>query len=310
MVLQKNIFLKNHIAANSINQSSSHMIATILDGKKVAAYQQDKVKAQIIKRNAMGKRSPGLAVILVGMDAASQIYVHNKRAACEQVGIVSRAYDLPADTSQHDLLGLIDQLNHDTAIDGILVQLPLPAHLDSDVILERIHTEKDVDGFHPCNLGRLVQKRPLLRPCTPYGIIQLLKYYALDLRGLNGVVVGASNIVGRPMALELLLAGATVTICHRLTRDLAQHIQLADILVVAIGKRNIINSEWLKPGCIILDVGMHRLADGQLSGDLDFASARQRAAWITPVPGGVGPMTIATLLENTVFAAELLESKG
>lgn len=281
------------------------MSAQILDGKKVARQQQATIQAKIAERIAAGQRSPGLAVILVGNDAASQIYVQNKRKACAQAGIISHAYDLPINTTQDDLISLIDELNDDAAIDGILVQLPLPAHIDSRRILERIHVSKDVDGFHPYNLGRLAQKLPLLRPCTPYGIMQLLKYYDLNTKGLNCTVVGASNIVGRPMVLELLLAGATVTNCHRFTRDLAPYVQLADVLIVAVGKRNIVKSEWLKPGCIAVDVGMHRLDNGQLCGDLEFASAKETAGWITPVPGGVGPMTIATLLENTLFAANM-----
>ncbi|MEE9451807.1 MAG: bifunctional methylenetetrahydrofolate dehydrogenase/methenyltetrahydrofolate cyclohydrolase FolD [Gammaproteobacteria bacterium] len=281
------------------------MTAQCLDGKKVAQKQQEKIKAQIAQRLAIGKRAPKLAVILVGHDPASHIYVQNKRKACAQVGMQSQSFNLAKDIQQDELMDLISQLNEDPQTDGILLQLPLPAHLDASAILDHILPHKDVDGFHPYNLGRLAQRRPLLRPCTPYGIMQLLNYYDLDCKGLHSVVIGTSNIVGRPMLLELLLAGSTVTNCHRFTRHLDEHVRKADLLVAAIGKRDIIKSDWLKPGCIVIDVGIHRLENGKLSGDIDFMTAKERAAWITPVPGGVGPMTISTLLENTTLAAEL-----
>jgi len=244
---------------------------------------------------------------LVGTDSASQVYVNAKRKACEEVGIRSVAYDLPVTTTQTELLARVASLSADSEIDGILVQLPLPSHIDSELILDSIPAHKDVDGFHPDNLGRLAQRRPLLRSCTPYGIIQLLDYAGLDIAGLHAVVVGASNHVGRPMALELLLAKCTVTVCHRFTRDLASHVQQADLLISATGKRGVVQSQWIKPGAIVIDVGIHRRADGVITGDLDFDSAKERAAWITPVPGGVGPMTIATLLSNTLCANEKKE---
>jgi methylenetetrahydrofolate dehydrogenase (NADP+)/methenyltetrahydrofolate cyclohydrolase len=230
--------------------------------------------------------------------------VRNKRRACEQVGIRSFGHDLPADTSQDALLALIDSLNADPAVDGILLQLPLPAHIRPEVVLERIDPAKDVDGFHPYNIGRLVQRLPGLRPCTPRGIMRLLEHYALPVRGCHAVVVGASNIVGRPLALELLLAGATVTVCHRFTRDLQAHVRQAELLLVAVGKPGLIPGDWVAPGATVIDVGINRLADGSLRGDVDFEVASQRAAWITPVPGGVGPMTVALLLENTLAAAQ------
>lgn len=281
------------------------MTAQIIDGKSIAAEIRTKLAANIAERSRQGLRPPGLAVILVGDHPASAVYVRTKRQACADVGMLSVSHDLPAATTTKQLLKLIDELNADETIDGILVQLPLPDTIDTDLVLERIDPHKDVDGFHPYNLGRLAQRRPLLRPCTPYGIMQLLAHTGVHLHGLDAVVVGASNIVGRPMGLELLLAGCTVTICHRMTRDLAGHIARADILVVAIGNAGIVQSEWIKPGAIVIDVGMNHLSNGQLVGDVDFATARQRAAWITPVPGGVGPMTVATLLQNT-FMAQVL----
>jgi len=242
----------------------------------------------------------------VGSDPASQVYVAHKRKDCEEVGFNSVAHDLPSDTRQEDLLALIDQLNDDTSIDGILVQLPLPKHLDASQLLERIRPDKDVDGFHPYNVGRLAQRMPLLRPCTPKGIITLLESTGVDLHGLDAVVVGASNIVGRPMALELLLAGCTTTVTHRFTRNLEEHVRRADLVVVATGITGLVKGEWIKPGAIVIDVGINRQADGRLLGDVEFGPASERAAWITPVPGGVGPMTRACLLENTLHAAEHL----
>lgn len=281
------------------------MTAQILDGKAVAAQIRAELKTQIAHRLQQGQRPPGLAVVLVGNDPASAVYVRTKRQACAEVGVVSLSHDLPSSTTTEQLLDLIDELNSNPAVDGILVQLPLPAHIDVDTVMERIAPRKDADGFHPYNLGRLAQRRPLLRPCTPYGVLQLLQHYHLKIRGMDAVVVGASNIVGRPMGLELLLAGCTATVCHRWTQDLARHVQAADLLVVAVGKRDIVNSAWIKPGAIVIDVGMNRLADGTLVGDVDFATAKERASWITPVPGGVGPMTVAILLQNTFYAQSL-----
>ncbi len=279
------------------------MSARILDGKKIAQEFRAEIKQRVIRRTASGKRPPGLAVIKVGADAASEVYVRNKREACAEAGFISFDYDLPADISQDKILSHIDRLNTDPDVDGILVQLPLPPHVDQTVIIERIHPDKDVDGFHPYNIGRLAQRIPRLRPCTPFGIMRLLKHTGDALEGKEAVVVGASNIVGRPMSLELLLAGCTVTTCHRYTQDLPGHIARADVLVVAVGKPGMVKGDRIKPGAIVIDVGINRLPDGKLVGDVDFESARKRAGWITPVPGGVGPMTVATLLSNTLDAA-------
>lgn len=282
------------------------MSAQIIDGKKISQQVKDQVKAGIAQRIAEGKRAPGLAVVLVGHDPASEVYVNHKRRACQEVGIESTAYDLPADTAQEALLALIDQLNEAPHIDGILVQLPLPGHLDANPILERIRPDKDVDGFHPFNLGRLAQRMPVLRPCTPKGVITLLESTGVPLRGLDACVVGASNIVGRPMTLELLLAGCTTTITHRFTQDLAGKVGRADIVVVGVGKPGLVKGEWIKEGAIVIDVGINRLDNGKLVGDVEYEEAAKRAAWITPVPGGVGPMTVATLMENTLYAANTL----
>lgn len=281
------------------------MTAKILDGRACAERLKSQVTKKIEERRHAGLTQPGLAVILVGDDPASAIYVGHKHRACEQVGIKSIVHQLPASTSQSTLIQLIEQCNHDPMIHGILLQLPLPAAIKADDLLELIHPDKDVDGLHPYNLGRLVQRRPILRPCTPYGIMTLLNDTHEKLAGKRAVVVGASNIVGRPMALELLLAKCTVTICHSNTIDLAAHISQADILVAGVGKPNIISSEWIKSGAIVIDAGMNRLANGNVVGDIDFESAKTKAAWITPVPGGVGPMTVATLLANTLLAAQL-----
>lgn len=280
------------------------MSAQIIDGKTIAQQVRVEVAKKVKQRIAQGKRAPGLAVVLVGSDAASQIYVNSKRKACEEVGFMSRAYDLPVTTSEEQLLDLIKQLNADREVDGILVQLPLPEGIDKVKVLESIAADKDVDGFHPYNIGRLCQRAPLLRPCTPRGIITLLERYQIKTSGLEAVIVGASNIVGRPMALELLLAGCTTTVTHRFTQDLRRHVEQADLLVVAVGKANFIPGDWIKPGAIVIDVGINRLADGSVTGDVDFAGAVKRAAYITPVPGGVGPMTVATLIENTLQACE------
>lgn len=280
-------------------------MANILDGKKLAEKIKADIKTQITERQHRGLRVPGLAVILVGDDPASKIYVHNKQLACKAVGIASYYYNLPLETEQNALLALVDELNEDDSIDGILVQLPLPPQISADLVLERILPIKDVDGFHPYNLGRLAQRRPLLSPCTPHGIITLLKAYEINLAGVEGLVVGASNIVGRPMLLELLLEKATPTIAHRFTKNLEQHVRRAELLIVAVGKPGVVQAEWIKPGAVVVDVGINRLPDGRIVGDIDFDQAQSLAGWITPVPKGVGPMTIATLLQNTLLAASL-----
>ena len=278
------------------------MTAQIINGKAIADNLLTQIRHEVDSRIASGKRAPGLAVILVGDNPASGIYVRNKRRACERTGVRSVDYDLPAATPQDALLALIDQLNADASIDGILVQLPLPAHIADRAVIERIDPGKDVDGFHPYNVGRLVQGIPELRPCTPYGAMTLLKSTGLELRGMHAVVVGASNIVGRPMALELLLTGCTVTITHSATRNLAGHVRAAEILVVAVGKPQMVKGDWIRDGAVVIDVGINRLADGKICGDVEFDAALKHASWITPVPGGVGPMTIATLLQNTLHA--------
>lgn len=280
------------------------MAAKIIDGKMIAQQIRNEVAEQVKQRLAADKRAPGLAVVLVGENPASQIYVTSKRKACEEVGFISRSYDLPATTTEPELLALIDKLNADNQIDGVLVQLPLPAGIDNVKVLERIHPDKDVDGFHPYNVGRLCQRAPKLRPCTPRGIVTLLERYHIDTYGLNAVVVGASNIVGRPMSMELLLAGCTTTVTHRFTKNLRYHIENADLLIVAVGKPDFIPGDWIKPAAIVIDVGINRLESGKVVGDVDFATASQRAAYITPVPGGVGPMTVATLIQNTLQACE------
>lgn len=279
------------------------MTAKLIDGKALAGSIRLQVRQAVEDRSQRGLRTPGLAVVMVGDDAASRVYVNHKRHDCEEVGIVSFAHDLPASTTQAELHALIDRLNADAAVDGILVQLPLPQHLDTVPVVERIRPDKDVDGFHPYNVGRLVQRIPRLRPCTPFGVIRLLESIGETFKGRHAVVVGASNIVGRPMAMELLLAGATVTMCHRFTHDLAHHVAQADIVVVGVGKPGLVKGEWIKPGATVIDVGINRLANGSLVGDVEFETARERAAWITPVPGGVGPMTRAMLLLNTLNAA-------
>ncbi|MFT6538583.1 MAG: methylenetetrahydrofolate dehydrogenase (NADP+)/methenyltetrahydrofolate cyclohydrolase [Thalassolituus sp.] len=284
------------------------MSAQLIDGNATAKAMRESIRQRVEARTNAGKRAPGLAVVLVGNDPASEVYVSHKRKDCEQVGIISTAYDLPDTTSQEELINLIDELNGNDKIDGILVQLPLPAGLNSDEILERIDPKKDVDGFHPFNVGRLAQRLPLLRPCTPAGVVDLLDGTGQDITGMHAVIVGASNIVGRPMGLELLLRGCTVTTCHRFTKDLASFVQQADIVVVAVGKPGIVQGEWIKDGAIVIDVGINRLESGKLIGDVDFEAAAERASFITPVPGGVGPMTRAKLLENTLFACEELHS--
>jgi len=273
--------------------------ARLIDGRQLAAEVRADVRRTIEAQAAAGGRRPGLAVVKVGDDPASAVYVRNKRRACAEVGILSFAYDLPASAAEHELLNLIGRLNEDARVDGILVQLPLPEHMGRSAVIEHIDPAKDVDGFHPYNIGRLAQRVPLMRPCTPFGVIRLLQQLGAPFKGQNAVVIGASNIVGRPMSLELLLTGATATVCHRFTFDLAAHVSRADILIVAAGKPGLIPGGWVKPGAIVIDVGMNRLPGGRLVGDVEFAAAAERAAWITPVPGGVGPMTVAMLMHNT-----------
>ncbi|MEW5892238.1 MAG: bifunctional methylenetetrahydrofolate dehydrogenase/methenyltetrahydrofolate cyclohydrolase FolD [Pseudomonadota bacterium] len=279
------------------------MSARLLDGKAIAAALLQDIKRQVDARIAAGKPVPGLAVILIGGDPASSIYVRNKRRACETAGVRSFSHDLPASTSQAELMALIDRLNADPAVDGILVQAPLPPQIDDEAVVERIRADKDVDGFHPYNIGRLAVRLPTLRSCTPYGVMKLLAETGEPLRGKHAVVVGASNHVGRPMALELLLAGCTVTVCHSATQDLAGHVGRADIVVAAVGRPEMVKGAWIKPGAIVIDIGINRLDDGGIVGDVEFEVAKDKAAWITPVPGGVGPMTVATLLQNTLEAA-------
>lgn len=286
------------------------MTARLLDGKSLAETIIADVKQEITARSLNHHRPPGLAVILVGGDSASSIYVKNKRLACEKAGVRSFSYDLKPDTTQAALLALIDELNSDTAVDGILVQLPLPPHIDTELIIERIRPDKDVDGFHPYNIGRLAVRMPTLRPSTPRGIMTLLKLAIADFKGVNAVVVGASNIVGRPMGLELLLAGCTVTTCHRFTQNLPQFVKSADLLIAAAGKPKLVRGDWIKEGAVVVDVGINRLVDNKLCGDVEFEVAKQRASWITPVPGGVGPMTVATLLQNTLEASCLHDASN
>ena len=283
------------------------MTAQIIDGKAIAENLLSSIKTKIDARISSGKRAPCLAVVLVGADPASAIYVRNKRKACEKVGIRSIAHDLPASTSEADLFALIDSINNDSTIDGILVQSPLPHHVNENKLIEHISIDKDVDGFHPYNIGRLTVRQPTLRSCTPFGVIKMLEALKIDLMGLDAVIVGVSNHVGRPMALELLLAGCTITSCHRHTKNLAEKVKSADLLVVAAGKAGLIQGDWIKAGAIVIDIGINRQTDGTLCGDVDFNVAKEHASYITPVPGGVGPMTVATLMENTLLALELKE---
>ena len=281
------------------------MTARILDGKALAERRIEAVKEAVATRTAAGLRPPGLAVVLVGADPASQVYVRNKRRACERAGLSSRDFDLPEDTDASELLALVARLNEDPEVDGILVQLPLPSHIDQDEVVNAIAPEKDVDGFHVANVGRLALRQPGLRPCTAKGIMTILDDAGIDPKRQDCLVVGASNHVGRPLMLELLLAGATVTCCHKFTRDLRFHVERAEIMVVAVGKPHLIPGEWVRPGAVVIDVGINRQPDGKLVGDVEFETARERAGMITPVPGGVGPMTVATLIENTLESAEL-----
>jgi len=284
------------------------MAGKILDGRVCSQKVKDKIATVIQRRKEKNLPIPGLNVILVGDNPASATYVSHKERACEEVGIRSQIHRLPNNVGQQEIARLIDECNNDPNVHGILLQLPLPEHIEAANLLERIHPDKDVDGFHPYNLGRLVQRHPALRPCTPHGIMTLLKQTGEELAGKYAVVVGASNIVGRPMALELLLAKCTVTVCHRFTQQLQKRVADADLLIVAIGKPGIVKSDWIKPGAIVVDVGFSRLTNGKIVGDIDYETARKRASWITPVPGGVGPMTVATLLENTLQTAESLDS--
>lgn len=280
------------------------MTARLLDGKRIADELLERLAMRVRKRIAAGKTRPGLAVILVGSEQASAVYVRNKRRACERVGFSSLAFDLPEETPEAELAALIDRLNADPAVHGILVQLPLPDHVDANALINRIDPHKDVDGFQAENVGRLVLRQRGLRPCTSKGVMTLLAHTDRPVRGKHAVVVGVSNHVGRPLMLELLLAGCTTTVCHRFTEDLPGFVAEADILIVAVGRAGLVRGEWVKPGAIVIDVGINRGEDGKLTGDVEFSSAAERAAWITPVPGGVGPMTVATLMENTLEAAE------
>lgn len=279
------------------------MTANIIDGKFLAKQIRDDIANKVKQRIEKGLSVPGLAVVQVGSDPASKIYVRNKQKACDDVGFASFSYDFPTSTTE-ELLTLIDKLNQRDDVHGILVQLPLPDNIDKTKVLERIHPSKDVDGFHPYNIGHLLQRDPLLRPCTPYGVVKMLESTGINLAGLNATVVGASSIVGRPMALELLLLGCTTTITHSRTVDLAKHVSNADIVVAGVGIANYVKGEWIKPGAIVIDVGINRLPDGKLAGDVEFETAVERASWITPVPGGVGPMTVAMLMSNTLEACE------
>jgi methylenetetrahydrofolate dehydrogenase (NADP+)/methenyltetrahydrofolate cyclohydrolase len=280
------------------------MSAQIIDGKAIAAKVRGEIKQRVEQRLAAGKRAPGLAVVQVGDDPASKVYVAHKRKDCEEVGFHSIAYDLPADTGQEKLLAIIDELNADDNVDGILVQLPVPDHIDEEAVIERIHPDKDVDGFHPYNIGRLTIQMPTLHPCTPRGVMTMLESTGVELAGLDAVVVGASNIVGRPMALELLMARCTVTVCHSRTKNLEEKVRNADLVVVGVGRPEMVKGDWIKPGAIVVDVGINRLESGKLVGDVEYDGASEQAGWITPVPGGVGPMTRATLLQNTLDSAE------
>jgi methylenetetrahydrofolate dehydrogenase (NADP+) / methenyltetrahydrofolate cyclohydrolase len=280
------------------------MTARILDGKRIADELLDSVAARVRARVAAGKRAPGLAVVLVGEDPASAVYVRNKRRACERIGFRSLDFDLPATTTEAELTALVDRLNADPDVHGILVQLPLPHGMNGPAIIDRIDPRKDVDGFSAVNVGRLALRQRGLRPCTPKGVMTLLAHTDRPVRGQKAVVVGVSNHVGRPLVLELLLAGCTTTACHKFTRDLESEVRQADIAVVAVGRPELVKGDWIKPGAVVIDVGINRLDDGRLVGDVEFAPAAARAAWITPVPGGVGPMTVATLMENTLEASE------
>jgi len=280
------------------------MAAKIIDGKQIAKDLLENIRLEIIERANQGHRNPCLAVILVGNDPASEVYVRNKKIACEKVGIKSLSYDIESNISQAELLAIVNKLNTDKNVDGILVQSPLPNHINEEEIIHAIHPNKDVDGFHPMNIGLLALRQPRLRSCTPYGVIKMLKATGIDLKGLDATIVGVSNNVGRPMALELLLEACTITSCHSNTKDLEQKVRQADLVVVAAGRQNLVKGEWIKKGAIVIDIGINRI-DGKLVGDVEFDSASKNAGYITPVPGGVGPMTVATLMENTLLAQKL-----
>ena len=286
------------------------MTANIIDGKKIAEKIISEIKNKVITNQSEGVAPPGLAVIQVGEDPASSVYVRNKRKACEEVGMKSFNYDLDQSTTQKELIELVESLNSNAEVNGILIQLPLPTHINETIVIETIKPSKDVDGFHPYTIGRLMQRIPLLRPCTAIGVITMLEAIEIDPKGMNAVIVGASNLVGRPLNLELLLKGATTTVCHKFTKNLKDHVMSADILAVAIGKPNFIPGSWIKEDAIVFDIGINRDENGKLTGDVDFDSAKEKASWISPVPGGVGPMTVAMLIKNTLLASELvLESE-
>ena len=280
------------------------MTAKIIDGKQIAKDLLENIRLEIIERANHGQRNPCLAVILVGDDPASEVYVRNKKIACEKVGIKSLSYDVESNISQTELLAIVNNLNADKDVDGILVQSPLPNHINEEEIIHAIHPNKDVDGFHPMNIGLLALRKPRLRSCTPYGVIKMLKATGIELKGLDATIVGVSNNVGRPMALELLLEACTITSCHSKTKDLEQKVRQADLVVVAAGRQNLVKGEWIKKDAIVIDIGINRI-DGKLVGDVEFDSASKNAGYITPVPGGVGPMTVATLMENTLLAQKL-----
>ena len=286
------------------------MTAKLIDGKKIAEKIISEIKNKVITNQSEGITPPGLAVIQVGEDPASSVYVRNKRKACEEVGMKSFNYDLDQSTTQKELIELVESLNSNAEVNGILIQLPLPTHINETIVIETINPSKDVDGFHPYTIGRLMQRIPLLRPCTAIGVITMLDAIEIDPKGMNAVIVGASNLVGRPLNLELLLKGATTTVCHKFTKNLKDHVMSADILAVAIGKPNFIPGSWIKEDAIVFDIGINRNENGKLTGDVDFDSAKEKASWISPVPGGVGPMTVAMLIKNTLLASELvLESE-
>ena len=282
------------------------MTAKLIDGKKIAEKIISEIKDKVISNQSEGIAPPGLAVIQVGKDPASSVYVRNKRKSCEEVGMKSFNYDLDKSTSQQELIELVDSLNNNAEVNGILIQLPLPSHINETIVIETISPSKDVDGFHPYTIGRLMQRIPLLRPCTAIGVITMLEAIEIDPKGMNAVIVGASNLVGRPLNLELLLKGATTTVCHKFTKNLKDHVMSADILAVAVGKPNFIPGSWIKEDAIVFDIGINRDENGKLTGDVDFDSAKEKASWISPVPGGVGPMTVAMLIKNTLLASELV----
>jgi len=282
------------------------MTAKLIDGKKIAEKIISEIKEKVINNQSEGITPPGLAVIQVGGDPASSVYVRNKRKACEEVGMQSFNFDLDQSTSQEELLELVESLNNNVEVNGILIQLPLPSHINETIVIETINPTKDVDGFHPYTIGRLMQRIPLLRPCTAIGVITMLEAIEIDPKGMNAVIVGASNLVGRPLNLELLLKGATTTVCHKFTKNLKDHVMSADILAVAVGKPNFIPGSWIKEGAIVFDIGINRDETGKLTGDIDFETAKEKASWISPVPGGVGPMTVAMLIKNTLLASELV----